>query len=129
MEFDPDYPEINIPEPEPEPEPVEEQKDNEEKFFNNIKSSKDARLENLKKAREARAKKRLEKSIKFEEPEPEPELKKEKEQEINYDYIINNIVDKLEDNKKKRKETKKIKQIETPTAEYNIYDGLFYKNL
>ena len=60
MENDPDYPQIIIPEKEPEPESEPENDINtDEKFFNNIKSTKDARLENLRKAREARAKKRL----------------------------------------------------------------------
>ena len=123
MEEDPDYPVINIKEeeeveeeeveeePQPEPEP-------EEKIFTNIKSNRDKRLENLRKAREARKKKQ--------EAKTEP-VRTHITNEIDYDRLINGVVNKLEDNRSKRKALKASKAVQQvqPVIDSNPYAGLF----
>ena len=123
MEEDPDYPVINIKEeeeveeeeveeePQPEPEP-------EEKIFTNIKSNRDKRLENLRKAREARKKKQ--------EAKTEP-VRTHITNEIDYDRLINGVVNKLEDNRSKRKAAKASKTVQQvqPVIDSNPYAGLF----
>lgn len=125
-----DYPVINIKEEEeeeevindiePQPEPQEE-----EKIFTNIKSNRDKRLENLRKAREARKKKKEEKKVTIVEP-----VKTHITNEIDYERLISGVVNRLEDNRTKRKASKKtvqpVQQVQ-PVAEVNMnpYSSLF----
>lgn len=129
MEDDDDYPIINMPEEEEEEveEEVEPEPEPQEFFKKPEMSLKEKRLENLRKAREARKKKKESK------PKPKPEPKTEpiiQQQNFNLDYdkLINSIVDKLEDNKAKRKATKKVNNEPTQIQKQepnNIYDSLF----
>jgi hypothetical protein len=123
MEDDPDYPVINIREEEEEEveEEVEEEPEPEEKIFTNIKSNRDKRLENLRKAREARKKKK--------EAKTEP-VRTHITNEIDYDRLINGVVNKLEDNRSKRKASKASKPVEQvqqvqPVIDSNPYSSLF----
>lgn len=85
---------------------------------------KQKRIENLKKAREARQKKNMSNKIEI------------KSEPFNYNLIIDSVVDKLEENRTIRKKNK-IKVVETEPEplpqpkieeEYNIYDSLFRRN-
>lgn len=121
MEDDPDYPVINIKEEEEEEEIEEEpehEPEPEEKIFTNIKSNRDKRLENLRKAREARKKKK--------EAKTEP-VRTHITNEIDYDRLINGVVNKLEDNRSKRKAAKASKTVQQvqPVIDSNPYAGLF----
>ena len=109
MEDDDDYPIINIPEKIEEVVEEDDEKENDvdsepEEFFKKPEMSlKEKRLENLRKAREARKKKKETKPI------IEQEIITNNINNIDYDKLVNSIVDKLEDNKAKRK-SKKIDQ-------------------
>jgi signal recognition particle GTPase len=103
MEDDDDYPIINIPDKEEE-EIEEEDIEEPQEFFKKPEMNlKEKRLENLRKAREARKKKK--ETI----PKIEQEIITNNINNIDYDKLVNSIVDKLEDNKAKRK-AKKIDQ-------------------
>ena len=138
MEDDDDYPIINMPEKVEEvvKEDDEEENDVESKpdqFFKKPEMSlKEKRLENLRKAREARAKKKEEKA-QVQEPAPQP-APQPQSYNIDYDLLVNNIVDKLEVNKAKRKASKKpVDQVESVQSvqlvqqvrKANQYESLF----
>jgi len=139
MDEDNDFPIINIPSDEDEEvEEVEEvneietKKEPDEFFKKPEMSLKEKRLESLRKAREARKKKK--ETEKTPEPAPVPEPKTNV---IDYDLLVNTIVDKLEDNKAKRKMKKHLEQVKQNAElesnkpinqveiESNIYDKLF----
>jgi len=109
MEDDDDYPIINMPEKIEEVVEEDDEEENDvdsepEEFFKKPEMSlKEKRLENLRKAREARKKKKETKPI------IEQEIITNNINNIDYDKLVNSIVDKLEDNKAKRK-SKKIDQ-------------------
>jgi len=109
MEDDDDYPIINMPEKIEEDVEEDDEEENDvdsepEEFFKKPEMSlKEKRLENLRKAREARKKKKETKPI------IEQEIITNNINNIDYDKLVNSIVDKLEVNKAKRK-SKKIDQ-------------------
>tara|TARA_R100000734_G_C3318546_1_gene112836 strand:+ start:4247 stop:4666 length:420 start_codon:yes stop_codon:yes gene_type:complete len=137
MDEDNDFPIINIPSEEEEVEEVNEietktEPEPEEFFKKPEMSLKEKRLESLRKAREARKKKKETKKAPEPAPAPEP-----KTNVIDYDLLVNTIVDKLEDNKAKRKAKKHLTQVKQNAElesnkpinqveiESNVYDKLF----
>ena len=105
----------------PKPKPIKKKKEVDPEL-------KQKRIENLKKAREARQKKNMNNKI---------EVKSEvKSNPFNYDLIIDSVVNRLEENRTIRKKNK-IKVVEPEPEpepqpkieeEDNIYDSLFRRN-